>query len=254
MVVDIVLKSSVVLLAAAAFHALSRDRVSAAVRHAVWLGALVSVLCVPVLGALLPRWEVPLLPSPARTGISATPYGAVTTQDWYVHLAEPDAAGAPAGSLEAAATRGPSPTQAPRGPATVTTEASAEGLAYRAETAWFAGRRDRASSLRTSTLLAAIWTAGTLLLLVRLTVSWILASRLVRHRPSRRAPWRPMARRLARFMGAPRRTRFVRSDAVRTPMACGLVRPAVLLPTAGPNRGSAPCSCTSSHTCAGATA
>jgi len=54
----------VVVLAAAGSLALALRRSSAALRHLIWSLAVVSLIVLPVLSALLPSWQVPILPGP----------------------------------------------------------------------------------------------------------------------------------------------------------------------------------------------
>jgi hypothetical protein len=78
---DTALKATVLLAVACALTLLLR-RASAAARHLIWALAVVGVLAVPVLGLLLPRWQLPVtspwaqnpeqlrqaVPAPGRVG------------------------------------------------------------------------------------------------------------------------------------------------------------------------------------------
>ncbi|MBM4087106.1 MAG: M56 family metallopeptidase, partial [Planctomycetes bacterium] len=68
--VDAVVKGSLVLLAAAALTLLLRHA-SAAFRHLVWFLALASLLVLPILSAALPAWRVPILPPVVPAPLSA---------------------------------------------------------------------------------------------------------------------------------------------------------------------------------------
>ena len=78
--------------------------------------------------------------------------------------------------------------------------------------------------------LAVIWALGAFLVLARLVAARVAVARLTRSRVPGRKPWLGLARRLARMMRVPRRVRFLRSDRVSMPIACGVLRPAVVLP------------------------
>lgn len=60
MILDVILKSTLVLISAAVIVAALRDRVAASVRHAIWVIALAGALLVPVLTVALPSLHVPL--------------------------------------------------------------------------------------------------------------------------------------------------------------------------------------------------
>ena len=82
-----------------------------------------------------------------------------------------------------------------------------------------------------STLATAMWLGIAGLLLLRQTVAMLRTARLSRRaRIPGRAPWMGLARTLARSIGVPA-TRFLRSEAISMPIACGVVRPTVVLPT-----------------------
>src|SRR6185503_14866958 len=65
MLADAAVKGAIVI-ATAALIVLALRRRSAATRHAVWAGAVVAQLALPVLAALLPAWRVPLIPAMNR--------------------------------------------------------------------------------------------------------------------------------------------------------------------------------------------
>jgi beta-lactamase regulating signal transducer with metallopeptidase domain len=76
---SLVLKSTVVLAAAAALAA-SLRRASSSTRHTVWTLALAGLLIFPVLGHVLPRWEVPVLPPPSPARAAPIPSGPFETE------------------------------------------------------------------------------------------------------------------------------------------------------------------------------
>jgi beta-lactamase regulating signal transducer with metallopeptidase domain len=69
---SLVLKSTAVLAMALAVAAALR-RSSSSARHTVWALALTGLLIFPVLGHVLPRWEVPVLPPPSAAPAALSP-------------------------------------------------------------------------------------------------------------------------------------------------------------------------------------
>ena len=78
--------------------------------------------------------------------------------------------------------------------------------------------------------LIGVWALGVALVMARLIASRLAVVRLTRSRVPGRKPWLGLARRLARLMRVPRRLRFMRSDSISMPIACGVFRPTVVLP------------------------
>ncbi len=206
MMLDVLVKATLVLGVAAAFSVLSRGRAAAATRHAVWVAGLVGAVLVPALSPALPTLRVPLLPAelmaapPPSHGIDTAP------------AAWPDASTADALLPPLRSDAGP---QAAALPDTTDTRA-----------VW----REVRDTVVGVPMLAWLWGAGAALLLVRLAAARLSVARLTRARVPGRAPWLALARRLSRRMRVARRLRFLRSDRVAMPMACGVVRPSVVLP------------------------
>ena len=73
MMLELLVKATLVLGVAAVFGAASRGRVAASTRHAAWVAALVGAVLVPALGAWLPAIRVPLLPAELRALSAAAP-------------------------------------------------------------------------------------------------------------------------------------------------------------------------------------
>jgi beta-lactamase regulating signal transducer with metallopeptidase domain len=219
---DIALKSSAVLLCAYFANRLLLRQRPAATRHAVWILALASSLAAPALTAFLPRWHVPLL----RITSAAS-------------VATPGASGMPplvaAFSPSPAARPEPSPLEAGRNPladdaanpAPKRVEVSSQSAVSPAT----ASQPGAALQLPSwSTFATAAWLLVGGLLLLRQTVAMLRTARLSRRaRIPGRAPWMALARSLARSIGAPA-TRFLRSEAISMPIACGVMRPTVVLP------------------------
>ncbi|HTV01010.1 MAG TPA: M56 family metallopeptidase [Luteitalea sp.] len=227
MVLDILVKATFVLGVAALFSVVSRGRATAAVRHAVWVAAMIGAVLVPALSAALPALRVPLLPAEFRPVAVAskptTPSAPTTPQA--LPATTPEASGDDiAGTAMLTARDVP------------TVSAHHEAAAQPNAVAGVADDTRRLlrvlrDSVNGMPMLAVLWGLGALLLLTRVVVSRIQAARVTRMRVPGRAPWLPAARRLARIMRVPRRLRFLRSDRVSMPMACGVLRPAVVMPT-----------------------
>lgn len=207
---DILLKSTMVLAATAILGLALRHRTAAAVRHAAWMTGLTAALCVPMLGALMPGWKVPMLPvvqgapAPSDT-LGEAPAGT----DRHVPALLQDGAietGMAASSL-----------------------AAGEDINGVASLPVGVVGWSRAQ-LTPLALVTIAWAVGTLLLLGRLLIAAHVARRMASTHLPGPAPWLVTARHLARAMGVTRHVRFVRSPRVTMPMACGVLRPAVVLP------------------------
>lgn len=210
--VDLTLKSSAVLLCAFLANRLLLRHRPAATRHAVWILALVSALAAPALTMFLPRWHVPLL-----------------------RVAAPEIVSAP---MASAASPVPTSARAPQvAPAAVSPEARYEAAAPPPTTIQVSSQSSQAPARAqavvlpsSSTLATGAWLLVAGLLLLRQTIAMLRTARLSRRaRIPGRAPWMTLARSLARSIGAPA-TRFLRSEAIGMPIACGVLRPTVVLP------------------------
>jgi HEAT repeat protein/beta-lactamase regulating signal transducer with metallopeptidase domain len=181
-------------------------RGSAAARHMVWTLALISVLVLPALSLALPRWQVSLvtLNAGSEPALSSPP-------------ADDSPAGAPSLSRH---TVSPAPS-APRvendfAPAS---DARTAATSARFKVSWPA-------------LLLSVWLVGAALVLGRLVVG-ILAVYWMSRRIEcvTDAPWLTQARALAARLGVSPRIVFHRSGRAAMPMAWGIFRPAVLMPS-----------------------
>ena len=195
---DNVLKATAVLgVAGVATYALRRA--SAALRHLIWTFALVSALVMPILSTALPRWEMPIV-----TVKSAGPIAGPVASE--TEIAAPSRSSHPA-------------SRASETPAAGITEAAVP---------------DSASALSRFSwprVLFAIWTIGLLLIAGRMLVG-VIAVQWMARRSDRvlDAPWMKMAIGLASEVGVTPNITFLRSDRAAMPMACGVLRPAVMMP------------------------
>jgi HEAT repeat protein/beta-lactamase regulating signal transducer with metallopeptidase domain len=203
--VDAIAKASLIFAAAAVLSLLLRRR-SAAARHMIWTLALGSVLVLPALSLLLPRWQVPLVTLNSSVELpSATPSiaGPVTVAPLVPVRRSP--------AHVASAVSDPAPL----------TQSSA--IVQKNAPRW--------PNLSWPALLTIVWMTGVLLVLGRLAVG-IAAVQWMSRRIERvtGAPWLEQARALARTLGVSPRIVFLRSGTAAMPMAWGVFRPAVLMP------------------------
>jgi beta-lactamase regulating signal transducer with metallopeptidase domain len=197
LIVDIVLKVTVVLgVAALAARLLSRR--SAAARHQIWAVAMAAALIMPLLTTVAPQWTIAVLPAPA-----AVP----DIEPMSVQPAAPSGS-----SVRTAAT---DPVFEPIPAITPTTTDDLPSIA--------------SSATEGLSTITTIWLAGVLLVLARLAFGtarvWWIARRAM---PA--TDWAPLGQHLARAIGIERHVTFLSGDEEAMPMAWGLVRARVLLP------------------------
>ena len=202
-IADAIVKATMVLGTAALVSALLRRR-SAATRHLVWTLALLAALALPALTLALPRWQVPLLTVGTETAsiLEAAPPVAPPAREVLRNPAK----------LEA---REPAPADVPAAATSVRTRTFASAMP---EISWQA-------------LLLIIWISGTIAILARVALGVIAVHWLARRtEPAENAPWIRLACRLASDVGVSSRVRFLRSARATMPMACGIVRPSIVMP------------------------
>jgi HEAT repeat protein/beta-lactamase regulating signal transducer with metallopeptidase domain len=197
-VADAIAKATL-LFAAAGFASFMLRRRSAAARHMIWTLALVSVLVLPVLSIALPRWQLPI----------------VTLEREVPQL--------PVTSFQLPAPRSERPA-----PAMKRTSAAAASVATIPLTEAAPAR----TPMSWSALLLTVWLLGASLILARLCAG-ILAVHWMSRRTERviNAPWLQQAQSLAAELGLSPRIVFLRSRRAAMPMAWGVFRPAVLMPS-----------------------
>ena len=210
LVVESVLKGAAVLVLAAVAARLLR-RQPAAVRHGVWLAALVAQVMIPVFVARLPEWRMPV-PTWA-TALVPMPQVSVT-----MPRAERQAPAAPAES--------PAPTVQPStasasltlpAPAAVAAPAAAPAAP---RFAWTPG-----------TVLLAVWALGAAVILLRLVLGIGAVAVLARRaRRVKDGNWLVLATELSEEMGLARPVILLRGGPLSVPVTWGILVPAVLLP------------------------
>jgi HEAT repeat protein/beta-lactamase regulating signal transducer with metallopeptidase domain len=226
---DAVAKTTLILLAAGAASIVLR-RASAALRHLIWTLALSSALFLPIASLALPKWQLPLvtITAPASTTTPVAPEAdASLPADTNPEETAPaptdtnprsvasgfsrkDAAGVQTAPDVRGATHVPSPSSAPQ----------------------VAARASIFADLSWQQILAAIWLIGATAILGRILVGLVAVRWLsTRTQEITDAAWLPMAQEMARDMGVSARVRFLRSGRASMPVAAGIFRPAVIMPT-----------------------
>ncbi|HET6361416.1 MAG TPA: HEAT repeat domain-containing protein [Gemmatimonadota bacterium] len=214
-IVAIIVKATLVLLAAFGLTALLRGA-SAAARHAVWSAALVGVIAVPALTMVLP-WRMDVLPS--GWGSSPTDASAISAAK---ELADTPMATPTPTSWNADPAMRDWPTDAE---ATLSAE-STESFPV-AGTSGFFG--DLARDPWRLALFA--WLAIAALILLRIFVGMVWMWRLARRAQPLSGPqWVLPLGRVTERLDLRTAVRVVRSDAAAMPVTCGVLRPAVVLP------------------------
>jgi beta-lactamase regulating signal transducer with metallopeptidase domain/HEAT repeat protein len=234
------LAKATLLLTLALVGAAALRRASAGSRHMLWIGALAAVVLLPALSRWTP-WHVEVLPLSLGESVGVLIEQRASAADVRrpseissaaaVGTATRDDRVAPTGAGEAGATSGlqsrseePDPSLA-HGAAAVADPAAQRASAQR-DAAPAAG-----AALDLRTALAALWMVGTLLLLARLVAGIASVSRIVRGaRPLEGSAWTTPLWEVADRLGISRAPRLLRSDRVSMPFACGLFRPAIVLP------------------------
>src|SRR3954470_2715192 len=212
---DVALKGAL-LVAVAAVAAYALRKRSAASRHAALTAAVVGHLAIPALILVLPAWKLPLLPATPWMGTEAPVTSAVVTL-------EPNHA--PATSIPAKSSvasdknLSPLPTVPPSksGP-TATPSIVMTPVAPSNRPAPIA-------------ILAAIWFAGAIFVLLRLAIGTWRVNQLAREGSRvEDGVWLSLTQRLANRLGVTRPLTLLRGERLAVPVTWGIVYPAVLLP------------------------
>jgi beta-lactamase regulating signal transducer with metallopeptidase domain len=201
LLVEIALKSSVILLAACVAATWMWSRSSAGARHLTWTVSLVAVLLVPILAAFGPDWNIPV-----SIGVDAG--------------VDDPLANRSSGEVQSGTVR-PSSAE-PRARGTIV-DADALFAPLSRTTA------PRPSSFRWS--FAGIWLAGFVVFVLRLLSGHLSVARIARRATERaEADWVADAAEAACVLGLHRPVRLRRTHAIGVPAVGGWLRPTVLLP------------------------
>jgi beta-lactamase regulating signal transducer with metallopeptidase domain len=203
---DAALKGAILVAIAAAAAYLLRKR-SAASRHAAWTAAVIGHLAIPALVLVLPAWTMPVLPAASWMRADAPPV---------VTPATIPAANAK-GSIDAGK----------RAPAAVAADAKTSTTA-RNPALPVAPVKER---LGIVPIIATIWFAGALLVLLRLAFGTWRVGQLARDGSRvEDGVWLSLTQRLANRLGVTRPLILLRGERLAVPVTWGIVYPAVLLP------------------------
>src|SRR6267378_144778 len=216
LLIDAALKGAILVIIAASAAYLLRKR-SAASRHAVWTAAVIGHLAIPAFILILPAWKMPVLPAapwmPTRTAASTSPTSG---------NAQSGAVSAP--RLAALATGARTTPNAPGKEA-----ASGQVSNPTASAPTIANTAPTGASV--IPLLATIWFAGAIVVLLRLAIGTWKVGQLARDGARvEDGVWLSPAQRLANRLGVTRPLILLRGERLAVPVTWGIVYPAVLLP------------------------
>ena len=210
--IDAALKGALLVLIAAVATYLLRNR-SAAARHAVWTAAVIGHLAIPVFAVMLPSWRLPLLPE------------APWTQGADLPLASPQSG--PTNVVNAPVSSNDAPqvdSRSPSVPADANASVPATVSATTPPT-----EDDKAPALLS--IVAAIWLAGAVLVLLRLAIGTWRVGQLARDGARvEDGVWLSLTQKLANRLGVSRPLTLLRGESLAVPVTWGIVYPAVLLP------------------------
>jgi beta-lactamase regulating signal transducer with metallopeptidase domain len=219
LLIDAALKGAILVLVAAGAAYLLRKR-SASSRHAVWTAAVVGHLAIPALVLTLPAWRMPVLPAAPWIQPASAPSV----------LSVPDRPSSTSGS---AVTPKSAAEPAVSSPAT-TPAVSAPGTAPQSEKTGASVPSTSANKLAPVgfiPIVASIWFAGALLVLLRLAIGTWRVNQLSRDGVRvEDGVWLSLAQRLANRLGVTRPLILLRGERLAVPVTWGIVYPAVLLP------------------------
>lgn len=207
MTLPVVIKATAFLLVALLLTTALR-RAPASARHAIWQLALAGLIAIPVLSHILPQWRLPV-PGTLAALVSGTRLAALAHPESRTPVIDSLATAPSEFALHAQTSFTPAPTGA--------TEPVISAPPAR---------------LRLGDFVALVWGAGVLCIL-----GWLALGHLWLGRVRRRstvvsdASWLSSVRELSARLKLRRVVKVLSSDAAVIPAACGLLRPALLLPT-----------------------
>jgi len=216
-------RGAVVLLVALVLTSLLQRR-PAAVRHAIWAGAIGVQLLLPVLALWGPRWRV-AVPDAVR---ALVPEVSIVTAADQSRDESPKVARATRAEATPAITREDERVSVSP-PATTASDVVAPTATAPAATAPATTRTTPHPSLRT--VLVVLWALGAAAVFVRLAMGTMIVARLAR-RGARidDGGWLSLAQRLANTLRIQRPLILLRGDRLGVPVTWGVVYPIVLLP------------------------
>jgi VWFA-related protein len=211
----LLVKSTLILLGALLLGRLLRDA-SAASRHALWTLALLGLLVLPPLSVVLPRWELPVLPTGHTVSVT--------------HTGTASAAHVSAAAPATAALAVPVPTDPVAAPPRTADRASDAATSI-VPPAPITEAAPAAAPRHWSEWLLLVWSLGTTLALLRLGAGIWVARRLVREAtPVHDSEWRALVAEVSGLLRLTRRVVVLQSPDVALPVVWGYRAPRVLLP------------------------
>ncbi|HEY2824071.1 MAG TPA: M56 family metallopeptidase, partial [Gemmatimonadales bacterium] len=204
-----ILVKGTLLLVGALLVAATLRRASAALRHLVWSAGLATVLLLPLVSVTVP-WRLPvaLLTLPAAPVAAPAPFVAPETPN--ASRSRPNDATTPSRPAGEASAIVPPPAPA----------SSPIALAA----LW--------SRISVAQLAVSLWAAGALFLLARLGIGALVLARVVRKATTlNSSDWTHPLLEAADRLALDRLPRLVMSDRLPMPFACGVLNPAIVLPT-----------------------
>jgi len=201
-------KGALVLAGAWIATALLRRR-AAALRHLLWLAALVGVALIPPLTLVMPRAELAVLPAEAAVAPAAQP-----------ELREDFLAVGSFGLSTFSAPSSDASTDKPLPPKSLEPDSSVEETSSATSTS---------EPLSLGSWILLVWAAGASLVLAHALLGLVASRRLLKR--ARPIELEVDVAELAARLGLRRPVAVLTSEAVATPMACGLLHSRILLPT-----------------------
>lgn len=231
MTLDTLLKATVLLLLAWVVAMLLKKQ-SAAARHLLRACFLASLLLLP-LSSLLPPWHVRGLPVLIRPSPTATPSSAAEPSLWQAPVPNSPLIAQPARHHI------PGVRNIARERPDVTAHASAlspgAGISSLDPSTAPASTKPRLASGRDpdwAVIFAVLWTLGVLFFGLRTVADFVRIKRLVqRAKPVSDPEWICLSTSVSRTLGVRRRVTLLESSETDVPLAYGVLRPAVILPS-----------------------
>ena len=221
---DAALKGAILVLIAGIAAYLLRNR-SAASRHAVWSAAVIGHLAIPALVLVLPAWRLPLLPAAEWMQSSAAVVPAQANPAPYTRGFQSTPSTAALASSPG--TRAPSASE----PATGIVGRITASQSTPSQSSPPASVETAHALLSAVQVVAALWLAGSLLVLLRLAVGTWRVGQLAREGARvEDGVWLSLVQRLANRLGVTRPLILLRGERLAVPVTWGIVYPAVLLP------------------------